>query len=132
MGNPDDSDMADPIPLEAFFGEDMQVNPVTKDLLLQADVILGLDVMSQREYVIFGKARLKRIADTGQGEDLRILRVSLDEATDDLDKLCGLVMLLRGRFDYGKDLGEPIRPLRFCGALPGPGVAATIPAFPSS
>ena len=98
-----DGEMADPIPLEAFFGEDVQVNPVTKDLVLQADVILGVDVMSGQEYVVYGKAALRRIAETGQGEDLRILRVALDEATDDLDKLCGLVMALRGRFDYGKD-----------------------------
>ena len=96
-------DMAEPIPLEAFFGREVQVNPVTKDLILQADVILGIDVMIGQEYVVFGKPALQRIAETGRGEDLRILRVGIDEATDDLDKLCGLVMLLRGRFDYGKD-----------------------------
>jgi hypothetical protein len=100
---PQDSHIPDPIPLEAFFGENDRVNPVSRDLVLQADLVIGVDVMTGQEYVVYGKAALKRISESGEGEDLGVLRVAIDDATEDLDKLCGLVMLLRGRFDYGKD-----------------------------
>ncbi len=103
-GSPDNP--AEPIPLEAFFGEHDRTNPVTADLVRQADVIIGVDVMSHQEYVIFGKPALKRISETGQPEDLHVLRVAIDAATEDIDKLCGLVMALRGRYDFGSDWEE--------------------------
>ncbi len=103
MGQPADEGTPEPIPLEAFWGENDRVNPAARGLILQADLILGVDIMSRQEYVVYGKATLKRIAETGQGQDLRVLRVGIDAAGDDLDRLCGLVMFLRGRFDYGKD-----------------------------
>jgi len=96
-------DSPEPLPLEAFFGEDMRINPVTAGLVQEADLIIGVDIMTRQEYVIYGKATLKRIAETGQAEDLRILYVAIDAQTEDLDKLCGLVMALRGRFDFGRD-----------------------------
>jgi hypothetical protein len=96
-------DMPDLIPLAAFCGADMQVNTGTRGLVLEADVIVGVDVVTGQEYVVYGKAALKRIADTGQAEDLGILRVGIDASADELDRLCGLVMFLRGRFDYGQD-----------------------------
>jgi hypothetical protein len=98
-----DSHVPDPLPLEAFFGENDQVNPAARDLIVQADLVIGVDIMTGQEYVVYGKATLKRISESGQAEDVRILRIALDAQTEDLDKLCGLVMLLRGRFDYGKD-----------------------------
>jgi hypothetical protein len=100
---PKDNDISEPIPLEAFFGENDQVNPASRDLVLQSDLVIGVDFMTRQEYVVYGKAALKRISESGEGEDLRVLRVAIDGETEDLDKLCGLVMLLRGRFDYGKD-----------------------------
>lgn len=65
MAQPEDSGLSDAIPLDAFFGEGLQPNPVTQDLVLQADLIVGIDVMTRQEYVVYGKAALKRIADTG-------------------------------------------------------------------
>ena len=103
MVEPQESGTPDLIPLKAFLGQDMEINPATKDLVLQADLILGVDNASGQEYVVYGKAKLKRIAETDQAEDVRVLRVGIDASTEDLDKLCGLVMALRGRFDYGTD-----------------------------
>lgn len=102
MSQPDDAN-ADPVPLEALLGPNMQIHPTARGLVLHADVIVGQDTASGREYVIYGKPALKRIVETGEGEDLRILRIRLDASGEDLDRLCGLVMFLRGRFDYGRD-----------------------------
>jgi hypothetical protein len=89
--------------IDAFFSKDAVINPVTKQLVLDADLIIGLDTTTGQEYVVYGKAALKRISTSGQPEDIRLLHVAIDAQTDDLDRLCGLVMALRGRFDYGKD-----------------------------
>ena len=99
-----DNNTPEAIPLAALLGADMEINPTTKGLVLAADLIIGVDATSQQEYVVYGKAALKRIAETGQAEDLHVLRVAIDDQTEDLDKLCGLIMALKGRYDFGRDL----------------------------
>jgi hypothetical protein len=89
------------IPIAALFGEGTELNPLldVREMVQEADVVLGLDVMTQREHLVFGRAALVDLALSGEGSELRILIVSLDQDTNELDDLCTLVMAVKGRHD---------------------------------
>jgi hypothetical protein len=57
-----------------------------------ADVILGVDVESGHEFVVYGSG--------GDPDGRRVVRVELDQDTDELERLCALVEVRRGRHDY--------------------------------
>jgi hypothetical protein len=67
-------------------------------LIEGADVIIGRDVMSQREFVVFGRNALRRTA-TGQ-QEAHGLVVLLDQDTDELEYLCAACQTLKGRHEY--------------------------------
>src|SRR5712671_4467722 len=46
----------------------------------KADVILGIDVLTDREILVFGRAAL--IASTGMTDTPRVLRISIDSDSD--------------------------------------------------
>lgn len=71
-----------------------------RELIDTRDVILGVDNDSRREVLIYGRDTLERIAKSGEGEAVRILRIEFDFSTDDLEKLCGIVQAVKGRHDY--------------------------------
>jgi hypothetical protein len=92
----------DAIPIEALFGEglspNLDANP--RRALHEADVILGVDVMSQREFLLFGRDAIDRIIATGKAEMCRVLRIELDQETTELEKAVALVRTVKGRDDY--------------------------------
>jgi len=88
------------IPFDALFGEGVEVSadlPIhPREMLRQADVILGVDVMSRRELLLYGRETLEQIAQIGLPETIGIVRVELDQETKELAKLTALVEELKG------------------------------------
>jgi hypothetical protein len=91
-------------PLAAFFGEGDGPNtsaPGLRVCLREADVIIGIDVMSGDELLVFGRAFLQELIDSGQASRVaRLVEIGIDDGTEDLDRLLTLVRELRGRHDY--------------------------------
>ena len=91
------------IPFAAIFAEDdINPNPSAdpRPALNAAQVVLGVDVMSGREFLVYGRQELERIGKTGKGTKLAILRIGIDQETDELERLCALMLVVKGRFDY--------------------------------
>lgn len=93
------------IQIDALF--DHGVNPNTeidpRKLLDEAEVIIGVDVMSQREFLLFGRDLLKKIAEQGHSEKPSLLKIKLDQDTDELEKLIALLLVVKGQVDYKSD-----------------------------
>jgi len=101
--------MKDGIPLEAFFSSDeKELRPNVSDnfdaraILKAADLIFGVDVMSEKEMLVFGKKKLEQIIRKGTAKSLEVLRVLIDgdESSDELEKLIALVQTVKGYHDY--------------------------------
>jgi hypothetical protein len=67
-------------------------------LLEDASVVIGCDVMSRREFVVFGRNELRRAAKGRPHGD--VLFVELDQETDELEYLCAACEVLKGRHEY--------------------------------
>jgi len=74
--------------------------PEVRETLKHADVIFGVDVDSEREFVVYGKEVLQRIVASNEGKMLRVARVELDQDTHELEYLLAAVRVLRGHDDY--------------------------------
>src|SRR6266850_8271330 len=61
-----------------------------------ADVIFGVDVAAGREILVFGRGALEMITVTGVEDGLRVLRVSIDGAGDELELLIAACEAYRG------------------------------------
>lgn len=78
--------------------------------LRHADIILVQDTMRKEPTVIYGRQRLQSIiANGGEGEAVRVLCVEIDMDTTELESLCAMVEVIRGRCDY-RGGGAPIEP----------------------
>jgi len=92
------------IPLESLFAADgISPNPEVdpRAALAEAEVVLGIDVMTRHSVVVFGRNALKAIVRTGKARVVPVLGVEIDLETDDLEKLCALMVVVKGRHDYG-------------------------------
>jgi len=90
-------------PIDALFAAD-NANPnpnwnPRRDLK-DAEVIIGVDVMSQRPFLVYGRDTVERVAAGGRAKKVRALAVELDQETEELERLCALVQVLKGRHDY--------------------------------
>jgi hypothetical protein len=86
------------IPINALFGEGMAPN-LSADydqFILAADVVFGVDVMSEREFLVFGRKALRDVLESDQLKGLKVFRVALDQDTEELEKLFALIRELRG------------------------------------
>lgn len=94
------------LPVHAIFGSNgpddcspnRDWNPAKE--IRSASLIFVRDVMTRKEYLVYGRKTLKRVARQGKEETVRTLVVELDYDTDELEKLLALVQVLRGRHDY--------------------------------
>jgi hypothetical protein len=96
------TDKYHPIPIAALFGESTEPN-LSKDprrALAHAQVIFGVDVMSQREFLVYGRKVLEQIVKSGKAQTLSVIYVALDQETDELEKLLALVNVVKGHDDY--------------------------------
>jgi hypothetical protein len=90
------------VPIHALFDEDL--GPTDRDMMLdEADVIIGVDIMSQREFIVYGRALLRLIKESGEPRDVNLMKISLDQDTAELTQLLALVRIVKGSHDYEGD-----------------------------
>jgi hypothetical protein len=83
----------DIIPIEAILPDP---SAAARAALVAADVIIGIDKSSQREYTVFGTPALESTMTLRQLSSMRVVRVSLDCSNQELEKLMALVRRVRG------------------------------------
>jgi len=87
--------------------------PRSREALLEADVILAVDIKTGAESIIYGRDFLKRIRREGLSKGGAVVRVEVHPDLDDLDKLCTTVQQLRGHHEYRPpEPDQPTRPRR--------------------
>jgi hypothetical protein len=92
------------VPIDALFdteGNGPNLETDYRQRLHDAKVILGVDTMSGRKFIVFGKDCLLRILANPKGESVPMIFIGLDEDTDELERLLALVTVIKGHHDYG-------------------------------
>jgi hypothetical protein len=87
-----------PVSVDAFLG-DNPADDAHADLRA-ADVILGVDNVSQKQFIIFGRRVLRRLVRGGPGRGAKVLRITLRQDTEELALLLTLVCATKGPHDY--------------------------------
>lgn len=64
--------------------------------LLDADVITAVDPRSEREFTVFGTPPLESTVSMTRPAAMRVVQVSLDGTSGDLERLIALVRRLKG------------------------------------
>jgi hypothetical protein len=64
--------------------------------LAEADVIIGVDVVGQREFTVFGTPELEDSGSVKKPVALRTVRVFLDDAAADLEELIAMMQVAKG------------------------------------
>jgi hypothetical protein len=110
LGDPLYSDKDHPIPVNALFddytGPNLSKDP--RKAFADAQVIFGVDVMSQREFLVYGRKALEEIVKSGKTQMLSTIHVAIDQETDELEKLVALVHVVKGHDDYQADEDGPV------------------------
>jgi hypothetical protein len=95
--------MDNAIPFHALF-DSSGVNPNPDcdrwPAFQQAQIIIGVDVMTGHEFLVYGRKTAEKIIRTGKGRQVLAVKVSLDQETDELERLLTLVTVVKGRHDY--------------------------------
>jgi hypothetical protein len=65
-----------------------------------ADVIFGIDVATGQRFLVFGRAALATNEATEMTDHLRVLEVSIDSISEDLEMLTAACEIYRGHHDY--------------------------------
>ena len=92
----------DIVPFDALFGKgrDPNAEVAYRRLLANADLIFGVDVMSGKQVILFGRLSLEELIHTGQSNTLGVMNVGFDQETMEIDKLATLVQDIKGHHDY--------------------------------
>jgi hypothetical protein len=92
----------DIVPIEALFGEGRDPNAEIdyRRLLADADLIFGVDVVSGKQSIMFGRLSLEELVRTGQSNILGVVNIGLDQETMEIEKLATLVQDIKGHHDY--------------------------------
>jgi hypothetical protein len=105
--HPDDDQR--PVPIAAFFdssGVRPNKSPDYRPRLAAAQIILGVDRTSGNEFLLYGRELLERIARGTEAVPAAVLRIEMDQETDDLERATALVELVKGRHDYRSSPGH--------------------------
>lgn len=78
----------------ASFDDDGNPQVVNTQPLVEADVVIAIDVDTRREKILSGTELLERIVETGDSEQLAILRVELDEESPELELLVAAIKIV--------------------------------------
>jgi hypothetical protein len=94
------------ISLEALT-DDSQQDAASADvgshrLLDNADVVYAVNGRDDRDIVVFGKEKLRRIAESEIPEGARVVRVQLRSGSSELQSLLALVQQSKGHHDYAE------------------------------
>ena len=97
-----DMEHQDIVPIEALFGEgrDPKAEVDYRRLLADADLIFGVNVLSGKQSIMFGRLSLEELVRTGQSNILGVVNVGLNQETMELEKLATLVQEIKGYHDY--------------------------------
>ena len=92
----------DLVPIAALFGEGRDPNAEVeyRRLLAVADLIFGVDVMSGKQFILFGRMSLEELVLTVQSNTLGVVNVGLDQERMEIEKLATLVQDIKGHHDY--------------------------------
>jgi len=92
----------DIVPIEALFGEgrDPNADVEYRRLLAVADLIFGIDAISGKQSIVFGRLSLEELVRTGKSQILRVVNVGLGQETTEIEKLATLVQDIKGHHDY--------------------------------
>lgn len=95
------------IPLNAFFDStDTRPNEDAdfdiRQTLAEAEVIIGRDVMTGNEFILYGRDTIQRVANNLEEEGAPVLCIALDQGaeSDDLERVIVLISAVKGRHDY--------------------------------
>jgi hypothetical protein len=94
------------IPIDALFDltgsrPNTDANFDVRKTLRAADVIVGRDVMTGHEFILYGRDAVERISASGDdSEDAGVIVISLDHESDDLQRIIAVVKMVKGRHDY--------------------------------
>lgn len=92
----------DIVPIGALFGD--KRDPIAevdyRRLLADADLIFGVDVVSGKQFILFGRLSLEKLVLTGQSNTLGVVNVGLDQESMEIEKLATLVQDIKGHHDY--------------------------------
>jgi hypothetical protein len=89
----------DVVSMKALFGETggTSLSPEARAALARADVIVGVDVATQREFTIFGTPAFEETVQLDTDVAMNTVRVELDESAGELHKLVALVRAIKAR-----------------------------------
>jgi len=94
-------DHPDIIPIEDFFCDS---NPIAgggyKQLLADADIVFGIDELSGKQSIVYGKMSLDELVRYGHCKILGVVNIGVDEEALDLEKLAEIVQEVKGYHDY--------------------------------
>ena len=92
----------DIVPFEMLFGDGNATDAECeyRQLLTIADLIFGVDLMSGKQSLVFGRLSLEELLRTGQSNILAVVNVGLDQETSEIEKLATLVQDIKGHHDY--------------------------------
>ena len=92
----------DIVPIEKFFqvSSDPNTEDRYKQLLADADLIFGIDEVSGKQSIVYGRLSLQELVRCGQCNILGIVNIGLDQETMDLEKLATMVQEIKGHHDY--------------------------------
>jgi hypothetical protein len=65
--------------------------------ILRADIVIAVDVATQREFTVFGTPSFEETVRIGESVAMRTVRVEIDERLHQLDQLVDLVRTVKGR-----------------------------------
>ncbi|MCL4200953.1 MAG: hypothetical protein KJ000_00560 [Pirellulaceae bacterium] len=78
------------------------VNTESKRLFDHADVVYAVDGGNERDILIYGKEKLRRIAESDVPEGARVVRVRIRSGQKELERLVEMVRQSKGRHDYAE------------------------------
>ena len=73
-----------------------------KKLLDGADVVYAVNGRDERDILIYGKEKLRRIAESDVPEGARVVRVRIRSGQKELERLLELVRQSKGHHDYAE------------------------------
>jgi hypothetical protein len=83
------------ISLDALLDETRNRKP--RAALAKAEVIIGVDIASQRQFTVFGTPSLDETVRMGEVQALDTVRIDLDAKAGELEKLAALVHEIKGQ-----------------------------------
>jgi hypothetical protein len=71
-----------------------------KDIVAEADVVVGLDTRTGNQSLFWGETAMKRVIASGEAEPAAFAVLSFDFRTDDLERLVAVCEATKGGCDY--------------------------------